>query len=133
MQETLHFDPRSGTLTSLRSKEEAQDYRYFPEPDLPPLEVTPAMVEAARAELPELPADRQRRYEAELGLNAETARLLAFRAGLGAVVRARSGRRRRRGAAAGEVDHRSSPRRWAVPTPPRPRWSRRRWPRWWAW
>jgi aspartyl-tRNA(Asn)/glutamyl-tRNA(Gln) amidotransferase subunit B len=82
-QETLHFDPQSGTLTPLRSKEEAQDYRYFPEPDLPPLEVTPAMVEAARADLPELPADRQQRYEAELGLNAETARLLAFREGLG--------------------------------------------------
>jgi aspartyl-tRNA(Asn)/glutamyl-tRNA(Gln) amidotransferase subunit B len=82
-QETLHFDPQSGTLTPLRSKEEAQDYRYFPEPDLPPLEVTPAMVERARADLPELPADRQRRYEAELGLNAESARLLAFREGLG--------------------------------------------------
>jgi aspartyl-tRNA(Asn)/glutamyl-tRNA(Gln) amidotransferase subunit B len=82
-QETLHFDPQSGTLTPLRSKEEAQDYRYFPEPDLPPLEVTAAMVERARADLPELPADRQRRYEDELGLNAESARLLAFREGLG--------------------------------------------------
>jgi aspartyl-tRNA(Asn)/glutamyl-tRNA(Gln) amidotransferase subunit B len=82
-QETLHFDPPSGTLTPLRSKEEAQDYRYFPEPDLPPLEVTAAMIERARADLPELPADRQRRYEDELGLNAESARLLAFREGLG--------------------------------------------------
>jgi len=82
-QETLHFDPQSGSLTPLRSKEEAQDYRYFPEPDLPPLEVTAAMVERARADLPELPADRQRRYEDELGLNAESARLLAFREGLG--------------------------------------------------
>ena len=82
-QETLHFDPQSGTLTPLRSKEEAQDYRYFPEPDLPPLEVTAAMIERARADLPELPADRQRRYEDELGLNAESARLLAFREGLG--------------------------------------------------
>ena len=82
-QETLHFDPQSGTLTPLRSKEEAQDYRYFPEPDLPPLEVTAAMIERARADLPELPADRQRRYEDELGLNAESARLLAFREGMG--------------------------------------------------
>jgi aspartyl-tRNA(Asn)/glutamyl-tRNA(Gln) amidotransferase subunit B len=82
-QETLHFDPQSGSLTPLRSKEEAQDYRYFPEPDLPPLEVTAAMVQRARADLPELPADRQRRYEDELGLNAESARLLAFREGLG--------------------------------------------------
>jgi aspartyl-tRNA(Asn)/glutamyl-tRNA(Gln) amidotransferase subunit B len=83
-QETLHFDPQTGTLTTLRTKEEAQDYRYFPEPDLPPLEVTPAMIERARAELPELPADRERRYQEELGLSAETARLLAFREGLGA-------------------------------------------------
>jgi aspartyl-tRNA(Asn)/glutamyl-tRNA(Gln) amidotransferase subunit B len=83
-QETLHFDPQTGTLTPLRTKEEAQDYRYFPEPDLPPLEVTPAMIKRARAELPELPADRQRRYQEELGLSAETARLLAFREGLGA-------------------------------------------------
>jgi aspartyl-tRNA(Asn)/glutamyl-tRNA(Gln) amidotransferase subunit B len=82
-QETLHFDPHSGTLTPLRSKEEAQDYRYFPEPDLPPLEVTAAMVQRARDALPELPADRQRRYEGELGLNADAARLLAFREGLG--------------------------------------------------
>jgi aspartyl-tRNA(Asn)/glutamyl-tRNA(Gln) amidotransferase subunit B len=83
-QQTLHFDPQSGSLTPLRSKEEAQDYRYFPEPDLPPLEVTDAMLEEARAALPELPADRQRRYETELGLTGEAPRLLAFRAGLGA-------------------------------------------------
>jgi aspartyl-tRNA(Asn)/glutamyl-tRNA(Gln) amidotransferase subunit B len=82
-QETLHFDPQSGTLTPLRSKEEAQDYRYFPEPDLPPLEVTAAMIEDTRADVPELPADRRRRYEDDLGLNAESARLLAFREGLG--------------------------------------------------
>jgi aspartyl-tRNA(Asn)/glutamyl-tRNA(Gln) amidotransferase subunit B len=82
-QETLHFDPQSGTLTPLRSKEEAQDYRYFPEPDLPPLEVTPAMVDRARADLPELPTARQQRYESELGLTADSARVLAFREGLG--------------------------------------------------
>jgi aspartyl-tRNA(Asn)/glutamyl-tRNA(Gln) amidotransferase subunit B len=83
VQETRHFDPRSGRLTSLRSKEEAQDYRYFPEPDLPPLEVTEAMIERARAALPELPADRQRRYEDELQLPPDTAHVLAFREGLG--------------------------------------------------
>jgi aspartyl-tRNA(Asn)/glutamyl-tRNA(Gln) amidotransferase subunit B len=82
-QETMHFDPASGTLTPLRSKEEAQDYRYFPEPDLLPLEVTAAMVERARAALPELPAARLRRYEEDLGLTADSARILAFRAGLG--------------------------------------------------
>jgi aspartyl-tRNA(Asn)/glutamyl-tRNA(Gln) amidotransferase subunit B len=83
IQETLHFDPQSGTLTPLRSKEEAHDYRYFPEPDLVPVAVTQEMVEAARAELPELPAARAERYETELSLSAESARALAFRPALG--------------------------------------------------
>jgi len=82
-QETLHFDPQSGSITSLRSKEEAHDYRYFPEPDLVPVAVTAEMVDAARAELPELPAGRAARYEAELGLVAERARQLGWRAELG--------------------------------------------------
>jgi aspartyl-tRNA(Asn)/glutamyl-tRNA(Gln) amidotransferase subunit B len=84
VQETLHFDPQSGSLTPLRSKEEAHDYRYFPEPDLVPVEVTADMVEAARAELPELPAERAERYEREFELSAERARELAFRPALGA-------------------------------------------------
>ncbi len=84
VQETLHFDPETGSLTPLRSKEEAHDYRYFPEPDLVPLLASEDMVSAARAELPaELPAERAARYEQELGLHADTARLFAFRAELG--------------------------------------------------
>ena len=83
MQETLHFDPRTGDLTPLRSKEEAHDYRYFPEPDLIPVEVTEAMIEAARAELPELPVARAARFQDELGLHPDTARILAFRTDLG--------------------------------------------------
>ena len=67
-QETLHFDPRSGSITSLRSKEEAHDYRYFPEPDLVPLAPTEEMLAEARAALPELPAEREERYASELGL-----------------------------------------------------------------
>jgi aspartyl-tRNA(Asn)/glutamyl-tRNA(Gln) amidotransferase subunit B len=82
-QETLHYDPVSGRLTSLRSKEEAHDYRYFPEPDLPPLVVTDAMLEAAKAAMPELPAARAARFSSELGLPVERARELAFRAELG--------------------------------------------------
>jgi aspartyl-tRNA(Asn)/glutamyl-tRNA(Gln) amidotransferase subunit B len=82
-QETLHFDPRSGSLSSLRSKEEAHDYRYFPEPDLVPLAPTEAMLERARAALPELPAARAERFERELGIPADAARLLAFRSELG--------------------------------------------------
>src|SRR6202043_1047214 len=53
--ETLHFDPASGSITTLRSKEEAHDYRYFPEPDLVPIATTAAMIEDARAAIGELP------------------------------------------------------------------------------
>ena len=82
-QETLHFDPQSGALSSLRSKEEAHDYRYFPEPDLVPLVPTTEMLERARAAIPELPAARAARFESDLGLPEETARMLAFRTELG--------------------------------------------------
>jgi aspartyl-tRNA(Asn)/glutamyl-tRNA(Gln) amidotransferase subunit B len=75
-QETLHFDPRSGDLTSLRSKEEAHDYRYFPEPDLVPVVPTEEMLRAAREALPELPAARIERYEGE-GLSKDVATVLA--------------------------------------------------------
>jgi aspartyl-tRNA(Asn)/glutamyl-tRNA(Gln) amidotransferase subunit B len=83
VQETLHFDPVSDTLTALRSKEEAHDYRYFPEPDLVPVVPSEEMVAAAREAIPELPAHRAERFERELGLNAKRARNLAFRAELG--------------------------------------------------
>jgi len=82
VQETLHFDPATGHLTSMRSKEEAHDYRYFPEPDLTPIAITPEMLERARADLGELPAARAARFEA-LGLHADTAKLLAWRSELG--------------------------------------------------
>jgi aspartyl-tRNA(Asn)/glutamyl-tRNA(Gln) amidotransferase subunit B len=75
-QETLHFDPRSGDLTSLRSKEEAHDYRYFPEPDLVPIVPTEEMLRAAREALPELPAARIVRYEGD-GLSTDVATVLA--------------------------------------------------------
>src|ERR687894_2382198 len=83
VQETLHYDPTTGALTPLRSKEEAHDYRYFPEPDLVPLAPTEEMLSRARAALPELPAARAERFERELALPPETARLLAFRSELG--------------------------------------------------
>ncbi|HWM55780.1 MAG TPA: Asp-tRNA(Asn)/Glu-tRNA(Gln) amidotransferase subunit GatB [Solirubrobacterales bacterium] len=76
-QETLHFDPTDGTLTPLRSKEEAHDYRYFPEPDLVPLAPTEEMLREAREALPELPAARIERYGRELGLAEDVAALLA--------------------------------------------------------
>jgi aspartyl-tRNA(Asn)/glutamyl-tRNA(Gln) amidotransferase subunit B len=77
VQQTLHFDPENGSLTPLRSKEEAHDYRYFPEPDLVPLAPTEAMLREARESLPELPEARMRRYEQELDLAADHAALLA--------------------------------------------------------
>jgi aspartyl-tRNA(Asn)/glutamyl-tRNA(Gln) amidotransferase subunit B len=79
VQETLHFDPKTERISSLRSKEEAHDYRYFPEPDLVPLLVTEEMIATARAALPELPAARAGRFEHALGLPADRARELAFR------------------------------------------------------
>ncbi|HYM57409.1 MAG TPA: Asp-tRNA(Asn)/Glu-tRNA(Gln) amidotransferase subunit GatB [Solirubrobacteraceae bacterium] len=83
VQETLHFDPASGRLSPLRSKEEAHDYRYFPEPDLVPVAPTPEMLEAARDALPELPAARVERYLRDWELPEDTARLFAFRPELG--------------------------------------------------
>jgi aspartyl-tRNA(Asn)/glutamyl-tRNA(Gln) amidotransferase subunit B len=83
VQETLHFDPRTEALTPLRSKEEAHDYRYFPEPDLVPVSITREMLDRARAALPELPAARAERFERDLGLSPDSARLLAWRAELG--------------------------------------------------
>jgi len=69
VQETLHYDPSTGSVAPLRSKEYADDYRYFPEPDLVPVEPPAEMVEAARAEIGELPAARIRRLEAEVGFD----------------------------------------------------------------
>jgi len=68
-QETRHFQEDSGTTTPGRSKEEAQDYRYFPEPDLVPIAPSPEWVETLRATLPELPAARRARLQAEWGLS----------------------------------------------------------------
>jgi aspartyl-tRNA(Asn)/glutamyl-tRNA(Gln) amidotransferase subunit B len=71
-QETYDFDASTGTLTPRRAKEEADDYRYFPEPDLVPVEPPIELVERLRSELPELPAARIRRLEAELDLDRAT-------------------------------------------------------------
>ncbi len=68
VQETRLFDPNSGTTRSMRSKEEAHDYRYFPDPDLVPLVIGDEWVERVRRELPELPEQRQQRFINLLGL-----------------------------------------------------------------
>jgi len=82
VQETLHFDPRTEAITSLRSKEQAHDYRYFPEPDLVPVATSEEMLAAARAAMPELPAAREERLQT-LGVSAASARQLAWRTELG--------------------------------------------------
>ena len=76
VQETRLFDPDKGETRSLRSKEDAHDYRYFPDPDLLPLELSDAFLEECRASLPELPDAKRARYESELGLSAYNASVL---------------------------------------------------------
>ncbi len=75
-QETRLFDSATGRTESMRSKEDAHDYRYFPDPDLPPLVVTAAWIEAERAAMPELPAARQARFQSVFGLSEYDANLL---------------------------------------------------------
>jgi len=67
-QATILFNPDTGETRAMRSKEDAHDYRYFPDPDLLPLDITPEMLEAVRATLPELPEARRARYTGEYAL-----------------------------------------------------------------
>jgi aspartyl-tRNA(Asn)/glutamyl-tRNA(Gln) amidotransferase subunit B len=79
VQETRSFDADTGTTRLMRSKEEAHDYRYFPEPDLPPLVLTRQRIESLRAELPELPWQRRARFVVQYGLPAAAQNLTASR------------------------------------------------------
>jgi len=76
VQETRLYDPDRGETRSMRSKEEANDYRYFPDPDLLPLAIDDATIEAVRATLPELPDEKAARFVAEHGLSAYDAGVL---------------------------------------------------------
>ncbi|MBU6267260.1 MAG: Asp-tRNA(Asn)/Glu-tRNA(Gln) amidotransferase subunit GatB [Sphingomonadales bacterium] len=76
VQETRLFDPDSGTTRSMRSKEDAHDYRYFPDPDLLPLVLTDDFIAECRASLPELPDAKRHRYENALGLTPYAAGVL---------------------------------------------------------
>lgn len=75
-QETRNFDAATGTTSLLRSKENAHDYRYFPEPDLPPLKVTKEVVAKIKSELPPLPAALLQKYISQLGLSEYDAKLI---------------------------------------------------------
>src|SRR5690554_6632081 len=76
VQETRLFDPGTGTTRSMRSKEDAHDYRYFPDPDLLPMELDEAFLNECRDSLPELPDAKRKRYEQELGLSTYNAQVL---------------------------------------------------------
>ncbi|MCX5766615.1 MAG: Asp-tRNA(Asn)/Glu-tRNA(Gln) amidotransferase subunit GatB [Gemmatimonadetes bacterium] len=76
VQQTMLFDAGRGTVRPARSKEESHDYRYFPDPDLPPLVLAPAYIAAHRAALPEFPAARRERYRRDFGITAADAEVL---------------------------------------------------------
>lgn len=76
-QATVLFDPDSGETRMMRSKEDAHDYRYFPDPDLLPVDISPAWIADIRATMPELPQQKTERYQSQLGLSAYDARTLA--------------------------------------------------------
>ncbi len=80
VQETRLFDPGTGTTRSMRSKEDAHDYRYFPDPDLLPVELEESFIEDCRASLPELPAAKRARYRGALGLTPYLAEVLTAEA-----------------------------------------------------
>jgi aspartyl-tRNA(Asn)/glutamyl-tRNA(Gln) amidotransferase subunit B len=77
VQETRLYDPNKDETRSMRSKEEANDYRYFPDPDLLPVIIEPAFVEEVRAEQPPLPQQKRERFESQFGLSAYDASVLA--------------------------------------------------------
>ncbi len=76
VQETRLYDPDRNETRSMRGKEDAQDYRYFPDPDLPPLMIAPEWVESVKAEMPELPSSKRKKYEALYGLTPYDANML---------------------------------------------------------
>lgn len=73
IQETRRFDQATGKTFSMRRKEDANDYRYFPDPDLPPIEVTPALLQELRVQIPVLPDQRKKDYMKRYGLTAYAA------------------------------------------------------------
>jgi aspartyl-tRNA(Asn)/glutamyl-tRNA(Gln) amidotransferase subunit B len=75
-QATVLFDAEHGETRAMRSKEDAHDYRYFPDPDLPPLAIDAAWIDRVRAEMPELPRDRAARFQRDFGLGSYDAAMM---------------------------------------------------------
>ncbi len=84
VQETRGWNEDSGSTFSMRSKEEAQDYRYFPDPDLPPLRLDDTFVAEVRAAMPELPSEKRRRFTDEMALTPYAAQVLTVHPGIAA-------------------------------------------------
>jgi aspartyl-tRNA(Asn)/glutamyl-tRNA(Gln) amidotransferase subunit B len=82
VQETRLWDAEKGVTRTMRSKEEAHDYRYFPEPDLPPIHIGAAWIETVRATIPELPAQKRARFAKDYGLSDYDAKVLSFDRGM---------------------------------------------------
>ncbi len=83
VQETRGWDDNRGVTVSQRIKEEAHDYRYFPEPDLPTLEFSEEFLNKVKAEIPELPSQKRERFKKEYGLNEKTVEIFVFNKDLG--------------------------------------------------
>ena len=96
VQETRLYDPDKGETRSMRSKEEANDYRYFPDPDLLPVELDAAYIESVRATLPELPDQKAARLASQYGLSAYDAGVLTREPRTGRLLRGRGARGSRR-------------------------------------
>ena len=143
VQETRLYDPDRNETRSMRSKEDAHDYRYFPDPDLLPLELDDAFLDECRASLPELPDAKRRRYETALGLSAYNAGVLTAEAETARWFEALLGERRAAKPAGAEIAkqaanwlivravRRAQPARHAPSTTRRSR--RRRRPNCWRW
>jgi aspartyl-tRNA(Asn)/glutamyl-tRNA(Gln) amidotransferase subunit B len=78
IQETRHFDEHDGTTRTMRTKEELNDYRYFPEPDLPPLSLSDEFIQTIKSEIPELPYVKEARFVNVFGVQEDYARALAY-------------------------------------------------------
>ncbi|HJV60974.1 MAG TPA: Asp-tRNA(Asn)/Glu-tRNA(Gln) amidotransferase GatCAB subunit B, partial [Albitalea sp.] len=87
-QATVLFDPDSGETRAMRTKEDAHDYRYFPDPDLPPLLIAPEWIERVRAEMPELPRLMAERFQKDYGLPAYDAAMMTQSKAFGAYFEA---------------------------------------------
>ena len=93
VQETRLYDPDKGETRSMRTKEEANDYRYFPDPDLLPVVLDEAFIEGVRRDMPELPDQKAARFAAEYGLSAYDAGVLTASRELAAYLRRRGAAR----------------------------------------